>query len=435
MNLTALQSEIDCYRAFAYHKGMAVKKDPNHRISLRPTGFTLVEMLVVIGIISTLAALLLPAVNLAKMRATRIVCINNLRQVGLGFHMFLHDHDNKLPMQDSVDDGGSEEYVQYGLSVGGQFYTAYHSFEVLSNEGILSAQLLCPADANRDYATNMPNLQNYNLSYAVGVNADYNQASSILAGDRNVIVQTYNTPTIQIIQPGSRLQWTSELHRYKGNILVADGHVDEWNQQRLFANTLGEDTQNILFLPSVRLANGTGGSFSGGPIAGPTGSPPGNPVNNSGSGSGSGYNSGYGGGNSGQSASQSYSSSGYSSPARTSYPDYQPSTVNRPSAASLASDPSGGSSVAGHSGVASPAAVTRNADDVPTSKHSLYAELPPAVAPPDPAKSLADEGLTLMKPITRPVQTYVETKGWYWLLIAIFLVLVRTWRRLYLARS
>jgi len=40
-----------------------------------------------------------------------------------------------------------------------------------------------------------------------------------------------------------------------------------------------------------------------------------------------------------------------------------------------------------------------------------------------------------MKPITRPVQTYVETKGWYWLLLAIFLLLLRTWRRLYLARN
>ena len=415
---------------------------------LKPAGFTLVEMLVVIGIISTLAALLLPALSAAKMRAYRIVCINNLRQVGLGFHMFLHDHDSKLPMEVSVDGGGSEEYVQYGLSVGGQFYTAYHSFEVLSNEGILPAQLVCPADASRDYATNMPSLQNYNLSYAVGVNADYNQASSILAADRNVIVQTYNTPTIQIIQPGSRLQWTSELHRYKGNMLLADGHVDEWNQQRLFANMQGADTQSVLFLPSVRLWNGYGGSPTGSPTGGPTGSPTSGPTGGPDNGPGSGYGGGYGGGsggggNNGQSGGQSYSSSGYSSHTRTSYPDYLPSTVNRPSGASPASSPasspagdlSGGSSMAGSSGAANPAPATLAANDTPAPKHSIYAEMPPAVAPPDPAKSLADEGLTLMKPITRPVQTYVETKGWYWLLVIIFLLLLRTWRRLYLARQ
>jgi len=413
---------------------------------LKPAGFTLVEMLVVIGIISTLAALLLPALSAAKMRAYRIVCINNLRQVGLGFHMFLHDHDSKLPMEVSVDGGGSEEYVQYGLSVGGQFYTAYHSFEVLSNEGILASQLVCPADANRDYATNMPSLQNYNLSYAVGVNADYSQPSSILAGDRNVIVQTYNSPTIQVIQPGSRLQWTSELHRYKGNMLVADGHVDEWNQERLLANTQGSDTESILFLPSVRIWNGYGGTPTGSPTRGPTGSPTtaptGGPDSGPGGGYGSGYgggnNNGYGGGNNSQSGAQSYSSSGYSPPSRTSYPEYQPSTVNRPSDASPSSSPangqSGGSSMTGR-GTASAAAGSLASNNAPTPKHSIYAELPPAVAPPDPARSLADEGLTLMKPITRPVQTYVETKGWYWLLLAIFLLLLRTWRRLYLARN
>ena len=409
---------------------------------LPSAGFKLVELLVVIGIIGTLAALLLPALSAAKMRAYRIVCINNLRQVGLGYHMFLHDHNSQLPMQVSVDDGGSAEYVQYGLSIGGQFYTSYHCFEVLSNQGIVPAQLLCPADASRDYATNMPSLQNYNLSYAIGVNADYNQANSILAGDRNVIVQTYNTPTIQVISPGSRLQWTSEMHRYKGNMLVTDGHVDEWNQQRLFANTQGADTQNILFLPSVRFGNGYGGGPTGNPlrnpignpIGGPIGGPTGDPVNGSGG--------GYGSGNNSQSGGQSDSGSGYSPPARTSYPEYQPASVNRPAdatpsgapSASPASGLAGGSSPSGHGGSASPASTTQAFSGKPAPKHSLYAELPPAVAPPNPARSLADEGLFLMKPITRPVQTYVETKGWYWLLLILFLVLVRTWRRLYVAR-
>ena len=408
MKTSASQSGIDTCQAFEYRKHMDVTGKSDIRTRLKPAAFTLIEMLVVIGIIGTLAALLLPALSAAKMRAYRIVCINNLRQVGLGFHMFLHDHNSQLPMQVSVNDGGSEEYVQYGLSVGGQFYTSYHSFEVLSNEGILPGQLVCPADAGRDYATNMPSLQNYNLSYAVGVNADYNQASSILAGDRNIIVQTYNTPTIQVIQPGSRLQWTSELHRYKGNMLVADGHVDEWNQQRLFANTQGVDTQSVLFLPSVRLTSGSGS---------------GREYGNSGSGAG---------GASGAQPNGNGYNPGYSAPLRTSYPDYQPSAVNRPAAASPAGGTSDSTAAAGHSGPASPAPAPK---DTPTPKHSIYAELPPAVAPPDPAKSLADEGLTLMKPITRPVQTYVETKGWYWLLVILFLLLLRTWRRLYLARQ
>lgn len=49
-------------------------------------GFTLVEILVVVTIISMLAALLIPAINVARATARRTVCANNLRQIALGLH-------------------------------------------------------------------------------------------------------------------------------------------------------------------------------------------------------------------------------------------------------------------------------------------------------------------------------------------------------------
>ncbi len=54
-------------------------------------GFTLVELLVVIGIIAVLAALLLPALSRAKAAADSAVCKNNLRQLGIGMHMYVGD--------------------------------------------------------------------------------------------------------------------------------------------------------------------------------------------------------------------------------------------------------------------------------------------------------------------------------------------------------
>lgn len=68
---------------------------PSPRV--RCGAFTLMELLVVIGIIGILASLLMPALSQAKQKANRVKCLNHMRQLGLALTMYAGDHDGQFP--------------------------------------------------------------------------------------------------------------------------------------------------------------------------------------------------------------------------------------------------------------------------------------------------------------------------------------------------
>lgn len=75
-------------------------------------GFTLVELLVVIGIIAVLIAILLPALNKARESARIVACLSNLRQLALGMNFYANDHKGDWPYY-ANHPGNENDSVRY----------------------------------------------------------------------------------------------------------------------------------------------------------------------------------------------------------------------------------------------------------------------------------------------------------------------------------
>jgi prepilin-type N-terminal cleavage/methylation domain-containing protein/prepilin-type processing-associated H-X9-DG protein len=237
--------------------------------SRKNRAFTLVELLVVIAIIAILAALLLPALVGGKKRAQRIQCISDLNQIGTAFQIFAHDHQSNFPMQVPEADGGSQEYARGAESPGGHgFFYSWHHFFALANDLTTPKPLVCPADLERVPVESFNMLRNSNLSYAVGITANYNDPASVLATDRN-ITNVFD-PIAVTMMAYRNLSWTRELHYFKGNVLFSDSHVEQWNSVQIPA-----PTNTVLFLPTTPPTSiaGSGPPPPIGPGAPPTSGP------------------------------------------------------------------------------------------------------------------------------------------------------------------
>lgn len=134
-------------------------------------GFTLVELLVVMAIISILASLFLPALSAGKARALTTSCLNNQRQLGLAWSLYAPDADDRLPLNfGSVTDGIHRS--PEGCWVTGN--AAWDADPATITRGTLfpyaqSLQLYhCPSDHSCVVGTNTPRLRSISLSIYMG---------------------------------------------------------------------------------------------------------------------------------------------------------------------------------------------------------------------------------------------------------------------------
>jgi type II secretory pathway pseudopilin PulG len=215
----------------------------------RTSAMTMIEVLMVLAAVMVLAAIALPALlgshtSMAPARATRIQCVNNLKQVGLSFRVWEGDNGDKYPMSISETNGGTIEYIT-GTN-------AWRHFQVMSNELMTPKILFCPAESDhrRTVGTNFYKLDNRNLSYFVGTVSNETNPQLILSGDHNITNGTPVKNGVLELTTSRPAGWSTEMHKSVGNLGLADGSVQQVSISGLqtTVTSAGVDT-NLLQMP------------------------------------------------------------------------------------------------------------------------------------------------------------------------------------------
>ena len=188
----------------------------------RRGGFTLIELLVVIAIIAILAALLLPALSRAKASAHRIVCVGNLRQLGVALSIYA-DNNRKYPI------GHWDHAILPSIDLSNKVY-------MCPDLGPPSFPLPKPLGYNPSYGYNL-------LGTGYGNAADLERGTLGLQYGMDGLPESKLAAASELVAIGDVVElgaedgdiacnfkepddWIANRHRKGGNVVFCDVHVE-----------------------------------------------------------------------------------------------------------------------------------------------------------------------------------------------------------------